>query len=118
MAGIFNLEVNQGATKKIQVAYKDSLDQPIDLTGYQGRGAIRLKATDAEPLALFVVTITDEPGGLVDIELPADALEGIALKGAGFNDKTRAFYDIELYKGAEVIRLLNGAVNISPEITK
>ena len=118
MSGLYNLEINQGATKRFQVAYKDSLDQPIDLTGYQGRGAIRLKATDAEPLALFVVTITDEPGGLVDIELLADALEGIALKGAGFNDKTRAFYDIELYKGAEVIRLLNGSVNISPEITK
>jgi hypothetical protein len=118
MPGIYNLEVNQGATKRFQVIYKDSLDAPINLTGYQGRGAIKLSARDADPLALFTVTVSDPTGGVVDIELAATALESVPLKGRGFNEKTTGFYDIEIYNGSDVIRLLNGTCNISPEITK
>ena len=118
MAGTYNFDVNQGATKRFQVTYKDSLNNPIDLTGYQGRGAIKLRASDATPLAEFAVTITDPAAGLVSVELPATALSGVALRGQGYDQKTAAYYDIELYSGSEVIRLLNGIVNISPEITK
>jgi len=118
MAGEYTLEINQGETKSIQVTYQDALEQPIDLTGYTGRGSIKLKATDATPLAAFVVTISDPTNGVVDIVLDADALEGAALKGKSYSEKTVAYYDIELVNGETVIRLLNGICNISPEITK
>jgi len=105
MAGIYNFNINQGATKRFRVTYKDSLGDAINLTGYQGRGQIRLRASD--PAA-----------GIVDVELAASALEGLVLRGKGFNETTDAFYDVELYNGTDVIRLINGVVSISPEITK
>jgi len=118
MAGIYNFNINQGATKRFRVTYKDSLGDAINLTGYQGRGQIRLRASDPEPLASFTVTVTDPAAGIVDVELAASALEGLVLRGKGFNEPTDAFYDVELYNGTDVIRLINGVVSISPEITK
>jgi hypothetical protein len=118
MAGIYNFSVNQGATKRFSVTYKDSQGAPINLTGYQGRGQIKLRASDPEPIASFTVTVTDPALGIVDIELASTALQGLVLRGKGFNETTDAFYDIEMYNGNEVIRLLNGVVSISPEITK
>lgn len=118
-AGIYDMAIEQGATKSILVTYQGSTGGAIDITGYQGRGQIRLKPSDAAPLASFVVTVTDSSGGVVDVTLPSTALSGVALKGASYVAKTTAVYDIELYdENGVVIRLLNGKCTISPEVTK
>jgi hypothetical protein len=119
-AGVYNLTVEQGATKTLQVIYQDTSAAPIDLTGYDGRGQIRLKPTDAAPIGNFLVTVSDATGGVVDIVLPSTALVGVTFKGADYSAKTTAAYDIELYTtgDADVIRLLNGKCLISPEVTK
>jgi hypothetical protein len=120
-AGVYTLEVEQGSTKTIQIQYKDSEGAPIDITGYSGRGQIRRRASDADPLAAFEVTVSGPLTGVVDVVLPATALAGARLQGASYGDKTVAAYDIELYKTDDVddvIRLLNGVCNISPEVTK
>jgi hypothetical protein len=120
-AGVYPLEVEQGATKSFPVALKDSLNQPINLTGYSGRGQIRLKASDSAAIASFVVTITNAALGEVSVVLPATALVGVKLSGSKHSEKTVAVYDIELYKPGDptdVIRLLNGSCSISPEVTK
>jgi hypothetical protein len=118
-AGVYNLTVEQGATKTLQVIYQDTDSVPIDLTGYSGRGQIRLKPIDANPIGYFDVTVSDSTGGVVDIILPSTALAGIGFKGADYSAKTTGAYDIELYStGGNVIRLLNGKCLISPEVTK
>lgn len=113
-----NLFVEQGATYTFEVEYKDALDAPIDLTGFQGRGQIRLVPGSSVVLGTFVVTIPTPEAGLIRVELEADALEGIALPGKVFSEKTLAVYDIELYAVDRVIRLVNGTISISPEVTK
>jgi len=40
-AGKYSFTIEQGATLDFELAYKDSSDNPIDLTGYQGRMQIR-----------------------------------------------------------------------------
>ena len=120
-AGVYTLEVEQGVTKSFSITYKDALDAAIDLTGYSGRGAIRLKAGDATPLASFEVTIPSPVSGVVEVVLPAAALSGNAnIKGKSYSEKTSAVYDIEVYTAddEDVIRLLNGTCNISPEVTR
>lgn len=120
-AGVYTLEIEQGVTKSFRITYRDALDAAIDLTGYAGRGSIKLKAGDAAPLASFQVSITDPTNGIVDVTLPADALSGNAsIKGKSYSEKTAAVYDIEVYTpdDADVIRLLNGVCNISPEVTR
>ena len=120
-AGVYNLDVEQGASKAFSITYKDSLDAPIDLTGYSGRGYIKLKANDSVPLAEFEISIPSPVTGVVEIVLKADALSGNAnVKGSKYSEKTIAVYDIELYTAndEEVIRLLNGTCSISPEVTR
>ena len=40
-AGRYSFTIEQGATLDFELAYKDSSNNPIDLTGYQGRMQIR-----------------------------------------------------------------------------
>ena len=120
-AGIYLIEIEQGASFSMDVTYLDSAGDPVDLTGYSGRGQIRLTAQTATTLASFTVTITDAAAGEVSISLPASALVGnAAITGTSYSDKTSAVYDIELYTAADadVIRLLQGVCLISPEVTK
>lgn len=120
-AGVYNFEVEQGASKSFSVNLKDSLGVAIDLTGYSGRGQIKIKASDAVPLAELVVEVTDPANGGVTVSLPAAALSGhVSIKGASYSAKVPAVYDVELYTDddEDVIRLLNGAVQISPEVTR
>lgn len=120
-AGIYLIEIEQGASFSMDVTYLDSAGDPVDLTGYSGRGQIRLTAQTATTLASFTVTITAAAAGEVSISLPASALVGnAAITGTSYSDKTSAVYDIELYTAADadVIRLLQGTCLISPEVTK
>lgn len=118
-AGVYDLEIEQGATKLIEVKYQDSAGQPVSLVGYQGRGQIRNHSRDAAPVAEFIVEITDPPAGVVRITLPATAIVGILFPGQTHREKFRAAYDVELFHAdGTVIRLLNGSCYISPEVTK
>lgn len=120
-AGIYTILIEQGSTYTLVVKLNDGatpVSAPIDLTGYTGRGEIKLKATDTTPLATFTVDVTDPTEGEVTILLDAEDSEAIPTTGTNYTEILEAWYDIELVNGTEVIRLLNGACNISPEVTK
>lgn len=120
-AAYHRITVEQGASFALDLTYADSAGDPIDLTGYSGRGQIRLTAQTNTTLASFAVTITDAVAGEVTVTLSASALVGnAAIVGLAHDDYTHAVYDIELYtaQDADVIRLLHGPCRISPEVTK
>lgn len=118
MTAVYNFKVNQGATKRFSVIYKDANDNLIPIDNFEVRGQIRGKASDELPLAEFQFEKFNSESR-IDVILPADALSGSKfIKGKSYNDYVTAFYDIELFNEDIVIRILNGAVQISPEITK
>jgi hypothetical protein len=120
-AAYHRITVEQGASYALDVTYADAAGDPIDLTGYSGRGQIRLTAQTGTALASFTVQVTDAEAGEVTVTLPASALVGnAAITGTTHDDFTNAVYDIELYtaQDANVIRLLHGPCRISPEVTK
>ena len=43
-AGRYSFTIEQGATLDFELAYKDSDNNPVDLTGYQGRMQLRPSA--------------------------------------------------------------------------
>jgi len=114
-AGRYDFTIEQGATFKRIMTWKDSSGNPIDLTGYQARMQIR--------------PAKDSPG--VILTLDTDANGGIALGGnngritieisaartASLDFKT-AVYDLELEKDGNVVRLLEGSVTLSKEVTR
>lgn len=109
-----NFVVPQGATYPIQMRYKDSNGDPIDLTGATVRAQLRERITDTEPALdctiangkAFLTTGTWYFGFTLD---PDDTL---AL------DATTYFYDLVVTKSdGDVTRALQGKITLTPMVT-
>lgn len=119
-AGVYNFNLEQGVLHTFTITYKDKDDQVISLAGFNVAGGFKLKMSDPEPLAFFQFEMEPELGQ-IKVVIPSDALAGIVLKANSFDDYVPAVYDIYLVKVGEVpeyTRLLNGTINISPQVTK
>lgn len=121
LPGVYNIAINKGSTFVRSFQLKTDLGVPIPINpAYVGRGAIKIKATDEESIALIDVTIPDADAGRVDIKVAANAFGTWSPKGKTYLELTSAVYDVELYDPADptdVMRFLNGACTISPEVT-
>jgi len=107
--------IEQGATFRLNLLWKDSLGAPINLTGYTARMQVRRKHSDPTILLNF----TTENGAIV----LGGAAGTIAVTGlATLTDDLPAkpsVYDLELVSsGGVVTRLVQGAATITPEVTK
>lgn len=120
-AGVYNIKIEQGVTRSFSAQYMlpDGVT-PKDLSGFSGRGALKLTHADCSNLAEFDVSITNNLEGKFTVTLPAAALSGKKLKSKRADGLVEAVYDIELYTAndATVIRPLEGDVLISLEVTK
>lgn len=120
-AGIYNIKVEQGVTRSFDAQYRTPGGVvPVDLTGYAGRGHLRLDKVDCNLLGEFQVVITNPLEGRFKVTLPASALGGKLLRSKRADGLVQAVYDIELYTpdDAIVTRVLEGTVLISMEVTK
>lgn len=117
-AGIADLYVEQGSTFSRTITLKDSLDAPINLTGYTARGAIRTGATSPTVVAEFTMTISAPLTGVILMSIPADETALIPTTGEKFDKVAKYVYDAEIEIGGAVTRILNGSVTVSPEVTK
>ena len=109
-----NFYVYRGATFSEQIEWKDESGTPVNLNGFTARMHMRETLEAADPF----LTLTTENGGISlggvagTIELLASATETTAITA------TSGVYDLELVSGANVTRLLEGLVIISPEVTR
>jgi len=121
-AGVYNIPlIEQGSTYTLECLYKDSTGGAIDLTDYIGRGKIKTSAVATSSVAEFEVTIPfPKSEGKIIIELPPDRTASIPTKGASYLELTQYVYDVEIENTVthEVIRILNGNLKVSPEVTK
>ncbi len=62
-AGKYTFTIEQGSTVNFEVQYKDSLNNPVDLTGYTGRMMIRSAYADNSPTTYVSLTNTLDPDG-------------------------------------------------------
>lgn len=124
-AGLFNIpKLEQGATFKLRLRMKVSEGVWFDLTGHQFRGAIRRTTSDETVQAQFEFNILDqaseETKGMVDVSITAENTSKIAVNSSrkAVRNMTEMCYDIESERNGEVVRWLEGTVNISPEVTR
>lgn len=107
--------IEKGATFHKQYIYAQGTEEsntPIDITGYTARAKIRPSYAKAA-----IVELTTENGGItlggaagtVTVLIEASVTE--TLPGLA------AIYDLELVNGTEVIRLVEGEVELSKEVT-
>ena len=112
--GNYDITIYQGTTFSTILAWKDETNTLVDLTGYTARLQMRENYNSSTPF----LNLTTENGGIVlggvlgTITLLASAASTAALEAL------EGVYDLEMINGSTVIRLLQGSVSVSREVTR
>lgn len=127
-AGKYSFAIEQGSTVDFEIAYKDSNDDPIDLTDYQARMQIRpSKGSDSVYLTLSSSLADDGTGlnmsGSTGLNPPTSGTIGIYISAnsSSLLDFNEAAYDLEIVTGSVypvVTRLIEGSIRLLKEVTE
>jgi hypothetical protein len=113
LAGLLDIEIEQGATFNLVFLYQDENGDAINLTGMTAR--MQLRRTYNSPDALL--SLTNANGRIIfdpfagKITLSVSATDTTPLTGSGV-------YDLELIDGSTVNRILEGSFKVCAEATK
>jgi hypothetical protein len=110
----YDITIDQGATFKLDLVWRDSAGDPIDLTDYSARMQVR-QSVRSDTTELNLVSPADIAlGGLAGtIAVTASATDTAAMT------IKRGVYDLEVVSASGVVtRLLQGAVEVSKEVTR
>jgi len=129
-AGNYSFTIEQGTTTSFQVQYINSLELPIDLTGYSGKMQIKSTFANNNPITYATLSNSLAPDGTGlnfsgsnGITPPTSGSIGIYISACTSSLFTfvKAKYDLDLISGSgtcpTVIRLLQGVITLSPEVT-
>lgn len=115
-AGLYTLNIDQGATLSLVLTWKDSDGNLVNLTGYTARMTLRpTYSSSTTILSLTTANSRISLGGVAGtITLTVDATTTAALSAP-----QSGVYDLELVSGSGVVtRLIQGTFNVSPEATR
>ncbi len=131
-AGKYSFTIEQGSTLSFELQYKTAAGVPIDLSGYEGAMQIRSTYSGSGTTYLTLTssigdTYTKTSGSAFLSFSGSNLTTSLASGSIGvyagwaatdaltFTDT--AYYDIELVSGSEKIRLLEGQVKLSKQVT-
>ena len=121
-AGKYALLIEQGATLDIQLEYKDSNNNPIDLSFYDGSMQIRSDFADNNGTVYLTLSNPSVNGTGIDFGGVDNNIIYIKISDTDTEllDFDTAIYDLELTDTdtGKVIRLLQGTVKLSKEVTR
>lgn len=126
-AGKYALLIEQGATLKLDLAYKDSNNAAINLSGYSGKLQIKDNYADSATTTYLTLSSSlnaDGTGinfsGSSNSISPVSGTIGIVISAVSSSVLTfdTAYYDLEITSGSIVTRLLQGTVKINKEVTR
>ena len=80
-----------------------------NLTGYNARAQLRPTQTSSTLSATFTTTITNASGGVMTMSLPYGTTANLA--GGKY------YYDLEIYTGSAVQRLIQGQATVRTNVT-
>lgn len=114
IAGQYNFIIQQGSTFALTFTYEDQDEVVIDLTGYTAR----LKAKVDYSQTSAVIDLTTSNGGItLGGAAGTIALAMTAAATAALTAPQTLYYDLELILGSTVDRIIQGTIEISPEVT-
>lgn len=125
-AGRYNFLIEQGATFQLELQYKDSNNEPINLSGYSGR--LQIRQSVPSTVVLLCLSSSLEPDG-TGINFsgsngttpPSSGSIGIYISAISSSQLTfdQAVYDLEIESSnGFVTRLIEGGVQVSKEVTR
>lgn len=129
-AGRYPIYIEQGTTIDFEIQYRDSNNNPVDLTGYGARMQIRPTAT-SQTVYLSLTSDRNADGtgismsGSAPFKPPTSGSLGIYIASCTSSvlDFGEAVYDLEVFApvGVDcpvVTRILQGPVRLSKEVTR
>lgn len=119
-AGKYSFTIEQGTTHEFTVVKRDSNNLPVSLAGYSARMQIRPDFADLSTTVYTTVSSSIAGDGTGLYITPASGSITVLISAQvteGF-DFDSGVYDLELYSGSFVERLLEGKVKISREVTR
>ena len=126
-AAKYPFTIEQGVTTILEFQYKDADENPINLTGYSGRMQIKSDYADNAPTtyATFSSSLNPDNTGLSfsgsnGTTPPTSGSIGLYISAATSSAFTfeSAKYDLEIYSGSLVTRLVEGTIKLSKEVTR
>jgi hypothetical protein len=124
-AGRYSFVIEQGSTLNLELQYKDANGNPIDLTDYSGKMQIRPSVGSVTEYITLSSSLQPDGTGLNfsgsnGTTSPASGSIGVYISAISSSLLTfdTGLYDMELYSGSFVTRILEGQVKLSKEITK
>lgn len=124
-AGRYSFVIEQGATLNLELQYKDASGNPIDLTDYSGRMQIRPAVTSNTVYITLSSSLQPDGTGLNfsgsnGTTPPSSGSIGVYISAASSSALSfdQAVYDLEIYSGSFVSRLLEGQVKLSLNVTR
>ena len=124
-AGKYSFVIEQGATTNFQINWNDESGSAVDLTGYQARMQIRSQVEASDIILSLSSSLKSDNTGInlsgSNFITPLSSgsigvyISAVSSSALNFGE---AFYDLELVKGNEVTRLLEGKVKLSKNVTR
>lgn len=124
-AGKYNFTIEQGTTVNFEIEYKDSDNQPVDLTSYKSRMQIKDKPGGSTTyLTLKSYTTNEEPADKTGLSHEHAGSGKIKVYLSAYSssllDFNKGFYDLEIATNDShpvVTRILQGTVTLDKEVT-
>ena len=123
-AGKYSFIIEQGATTNFQINWNDESGSAVDLAGYHGRMQLRSDYNSTPLISLSSSLSADGTGinlsgsnGTTPLSSGSIGIY-ISAYSSSFLEFGEALYDLELVKGNEVTRLLEGRIKLSKNVTK
>ena len=123
-AGKYSFIIEQGATTNFQINWNDESGSAVDLAGYHGRMQLRSDYNSTPLISLSSSLSADGTGinlsgsnGTTPLSSGSIGIY-ISAYSSSLLEFGEALYDLELVKGNEVTRLLEGRIKLSKNVTK
>lgn len=111
--GVYDLVCPQGVTFDKQFTWTVG-GVPVNLTGYTAALQVRSGWDASEPLISLATggqgIVLGGTAGTIDVAIAATVTDGL--------EPGSYAYDLELYEGSDVVRLLQGAFNVTGGVTR
>ena len=123
-ASRYDFSIEQGASFRMSITYKDSQGNPIDITNWCAR---LTWITNTNITQSFVSTninhsiykyIIDGPNGKITLLFPATITNNFSFENAKYDLELQSDADQYIDGGKYTIRLLYGVINILPRYSK
>jgi hypothetical protein len=110
-AGYSELFLEQGATFNTSITLDDVSGQSFNLVNYTATSQMRKSYYSSNAAATFSVSTGDDPAlGIITISLDSANTANVY--------PGRYVYDVYVTSGAARVRVLEGIINVTPQVTK